>query len=123
MFNQFNPVVMKHLHMGHGITLSECIVHIYWLRGGTAVLLEDVGIGTRVNIAIEQLANEIIREMGAQEQAKEIVWLERDLDGSMSRVTMTWSGGRYVEPRWTGIQEERAVELLAELEQRHGVRR
>lgn len=98
---------------GHTSTVR---VTIFRHRGANLVILQDLGKGTSVTNACEQIATEV----GALKSLDpwKTVWIEcypgntQDVIWSIDRIFMDYHRGAYVSPTWGPVRDKRVIDFL-----------
>lgn len=95
-----------HEYKGHGVFFSRCKVHIKEEDGITFVGFEDMGEGTSVTNASEQLATEIVEKEGLDFKNTRFFEWYPYYDGEVSEVIYLWGLDKQtdklkaVKPEW-----------------------
>lgn len=79
-----------HEYKGHGVFFSRCTVHIKEVDNTTYVGFEDMGEGTSVTNASEQIASEIVNREGLDPKKTRFFEWYPYYDGEVSEIIYTW---------------------------------
>jgi len=93
--------------LGNGIMRSRCNVRIFSDDGEHFILFENLGIGTSVTNASEQLASAIVQKMGYDPDDCEFFETYKENDyKEFDRITYTWKDNEAHNAHWTPALEE-----------------
>lgn len=91
-----------HDYLGFGAIRSKCLVHIKTLDDKKLILFEDIGLGTSVTNASEQIASEIIEEMNYDHKNCRFFETYRQYNyDSFDEIEYTWTSKNN---RWVASQ-------------------
>lgn len=95
--------------LGFGMHPSSCRIHRIQKGDKTFVIFEDLGIGTSVTNASEDIAKDAVKEWGLDPES--VIFLEWYPENGpvLDRITYTWERGSPKNPIWspfTGFFEE-----------------
>jgi len=89
-----------HTYKGFGVHPSKCRVYIKDVGTTTWIGFEDIGEGTSVTNASEELASEIVQyEMLNPANCKFFEWYSQ-YDGRVDEVQYRWNGPEADQPTW-----------------------
>ena len=92
---------------GFGIHPSKCKVDVFEKAGYHVVVFTDIGMGTSVTNASEQLASEIVQLRGLDPERTK--FYERYHPGTddetLDEITYQWHGLRASRPKWKPVEK------------------
>lgn len=103
-----------HEYKGFGIHPSRCKVYIMEEEGEIWVGFQNLGIGTSVTNASEQLATEIVLQENLNPEICKFFEWYIETDGEVSEVTYTWNGNTASNAQWKYFCSAQENPFLAE---------
>jgi len=89
-----------HNYKGYGVHSSTCKVYIKETENSILVGFENLGIGTSVTNASEQLATEIVQlENLNPEKCRFFEWYS-EYEGNVDEIVYSWNGLNAFSPSW-----------------------
>lgn len=97
----------KHQYKGYGVHPSECLIKIV-REDLTYILFEDLGIGTSVTNASEQLATEIVKTEGLDESKCRFfeTYNYDSQNNDIDEITYEWNNKKAKNPKWNHIKDK-----------------
>ena len=103
-----------HNYKGFGIHPSKCRVHIFHDEGEIWIGFENLGMGTSVTNASEQLATEIVAREGYNPEICRFFEWYPEYEGEVSEVTYQWDGKTASRASWKYFCSAQENPFLAE---------